>query len=524
MTDTKADSFEVELHQDLPRGLAPPASSGGPERGVSSWWISAKDMVGKSWDHARGLVMLGRRGGRVIGYSDNRHLLTIAGSRAGKGVSLIIPNLIFYPGSVVVVDPKGENAARTARRRGKSGPKSGAEGLGQEVFVLDPFGESGLEKTQSFNPVTVLDPQSDLLIEDVSMFADALIMHPERGERHWTESAQALIRSLLLAVVLDPRFKDRRNLITVRKLLMLTDESIGRLVEDDSDVKPEGALMQILLAQGDNERFGHVPVGVARQILAMGDNERGSVLSSARTQTQWLDSPMMERVLTSGPGELDMRKLKSTALSIYLCLPASRMATHSRWLRLVILLALNVMERDKTDPDWPVLFVLDEFPVLGFMEAIETAAGLMAGYKVMLWVIVQNLGQLKRHYEKSWQTFVANSGVVTAFSVSDKETLDVLSDYLGQTAIIQKSARNLSGSELVQGGYARVDERRESPLLAPHELRLMFRRKKGRALVFNVEENPAVVQRFVYYEPGGMFHDASGRPLYDPDPKYEVKP
>ena len=107
---------------------------------------------------------------------------------------------------------------------------------------------------------------------------------------------------------------------------------------------------------------------------------------------------------------------------MYLCLPAMRMGTHARWFRLMILLALSVMERTQVKPPAPVLFVLDEFPVLGHMQVVEKAAGLMAGFGVKLWIIVQNLGQLKQHYDKAWETFFANSGVVTAFGVVDHET------------------------------------------------------------------------------------------------------
>lgn len=491
--------------------MAPPANSA-LERAVSSWWLSPDEMRDGVWEPDGG-VTLGYRGGRLIGCADNRHLLTIAGSRAGKGVSLIIPNLIHYKGSAVVVDPKGENAARTARRRG-TGPSSGAEGLNQKVYVLDPFGESGLP-THSFNPLQGLDPNSELLIEDIAMFADALIMHPEKGERHWTESAQALLRALILIVVTDPRFADRKNLVTVRKLLMLTDPAVTTEAEAH-ELTAQGGLMRILLSQ-DHTRYSYIPKGVAHQLEAMGDNERGSVLSSARTQTQWLESPVMERMLTEA--NFDIGDLKRTNMTIYLCLPASRMATHTRWLRLMILLALNVMERDKHDAEFPVLFVLDEFPTLGYMEAIETAAGLMAGYGVKLWPIVQNLGQLQRHYRSSWQTFVANAGVVTAFSVSDKETLDVLSGYLGQTMIQERGVRPQAGTEISSGQRRSEDERRPVPLLAHHELRLLFRRSKGRLLVFNVEENPAVVERFRYHS-DLLFKDETGRLLYDPDPKY----
>ena len=76
-------------------------------------------MTGPQWNPEGGLL-LGRRAGRVIGWNDDRHVMTIAGTRAGKGVSLIMPNLMIYEGSALVVDPKGENAEITAGRRGKA--------------------------------------------------------------------------------------------------------------------------------------------------------------------------------------------------------------------------------------------------------------------------------------------------------------------------------------------------------------------------------------------------------------------
>src|SRR5579863_3153589 len=94
------------------------------------------------WKYESGKVFLGSIGNQLIGVSDDRHLMTIAGSRAGKGVSTIIPNLIEYPGSVLVIDPKGENAQVTANRR-ERGSSNVKDFLGQRVVVLDPFGVSG---------------------------------------------------------------------------------------------------------------------------------------------------------------------------------------------------------------------------------------------------------------------------------------------------------------------------------------------------------------------------------------------
>lgn len=511
-----SETFSARLREDLPRGLDPIRDTGGGERGVRSRWLAPEEMSTDEWQ-ARDGVLLGYCDGRVIGWNDNRHMLTIAGSRSGKGVSLIIPNLLFYTGSVFVIDPKGENAARTAKRRGE-GTLGGKPGLQQDVHVLDPFGESQLQDLAAFNPLRALDVKSEMIVEDVGLFAEALITHPERGERHWTESAQALIRALILVVMSDLRFAKRRNLITVRRLLLLTDEAIENArISPASDDLLSGheALLRILASQ-EEFPFSYICRGVGEQISAMGDNERGSVLSTARTQTQWLDSPKMAKVLERSDFDLDDLKRKKT--TIYLCLPATRMATHARWLRLMILMALNMMERVKVKLEQPVLFVLDEFPVLGYVEAIEKAAGLMAGFGVKLWPIVQNVGQLKQHYAHSWETFFANAGIVTSFGVGDSETLKVLSNYLGHTHIDEQTSSGASWDSANKGSPSFREDRKAAPLLADHELRLALSRKKRRLLIFNVEEYPAVVQRFIYHD-DEMFDG-----LFDRDPDHEVRP
>src|SRR5215471_15122682 len=218
---TVADGdFETKLRADLPRGHAMQPKSSGRERALFARWLTPAEMTGDEWQPEGGLL-LGRRDGRLIGWRDNRHVMTIAGSRAGKGVSLIIPNLIFYPGSALVIDPKGENARITAGRRGK-GTTGGGPGLGQDVHVLDPFKLTGI-RSACFNPLEVIDLKKRF-VEDAGLFADALVMHPDK-DRHWTESAQELLRAVILVARADPE-PTRRNLVTVRRLLTLTDERI----------------------------------------------------------------------------------------------------------------------------------------------------------------------------------------------------------------------------------------------------------------------------------------------------------
>lgn len=420
-----------------------------------------------------GMIWLGRRDdGEAIGNDDNRHMLTIAGSRAGKGTSAIVPNLCLWPGSCVVIDPKGENAALTAEKR--------AERAGHYVAVLDPFGEADVPASLRvrFNPLELIDAAADDAIDVVAAIGDALTVGSDNGnDVHWTESARQIIEAVILHVAANRHEKDR-SLVRVRQLLTLGDETAAErftglnrdqaLVEArdqaiakgkseaDADaageaaaaaiepVSPFAALWSVMATNNaENAAVRDVIAGAANSIREMGDNERGSILSTARRNTKFLDSPRM-RECVSGEGlQIDRLKTEEGGLSLYVCLPARFLPTHARFLRLMLNLTLYRMEAlGLAEPvsKRPVLFLLDEFAALGRLEVIEKAAGLMAGYGVKLWPILQDLGQIKRHYRESWETFVGNAGVLQFFGNTDLTTLEWISKRMGQTELRRETA------------------------------------------------------------------------------------
>ena len=120
-------------------------------------------------------------------YTGDRHLLTVAPTRSGKGVSSIIPNLLTYEGSAVVIDPKGENAMITAARRGKGDKKRTIQGMGQTVHVVDPWGITGLPSSR-FNPLDWLDPADPDVNENAMLLADSIITpHAGGHDQFWDE-------------------------------------------------------------------------------------------------------------------------------------------------------------------------------------------------------------------------------------------------------------------------------------------------------------------------------------------------
>lgn len=156
----------------------------------------------------------------------------------------------------------------------------------------------------------------------------------------------------------------------------------------------------------------------------------------------------------------------------------------------------------------PVLLLLEEFPVLKHMEKLETTAGQLAGSGVKLWVIVQNLGQLERHYKAGWETFIANAGAITAFFNMDMKTLGYVRDKLGTVPMMIRRDSNASSSALLGGARPTQEELRDTSLLQPDELSRTFERSKLRVLVMAAGRQPLILERALYYEDAmfkGMF-------------------
>jgi len=421
-----------------------------------------------------------------VGWEDDRHLVTIAGSRAGKGRSVIIPNLLTYPGSVVCIDPKGENARITAAIRAAP-TKEG--GLGQKVYVFDPFNVSEAPNNTKacFNPLSLLDTSEEDVVERVGIIADSVVVQSDAKDAHWDESSRSLIEGLILHVLTDSNFQNERSLKTVRELLLHGDRRAVarkkiRLIQDasattsppenddiefpeddwSSDKQPIPTAQEIspflalLEEMKNNPAFPNSISGLAQSLMDMAPEERGSVLSTARRNTKFLDSLAINKVLGNllRPFSFDLLKKAVRGATVYLCLPTRYLNTHSRWLRLMVASLFDAMERDNTQPKCghPVLAIFDEFPVLGHLKSVETAAGYMAGYGLRLWAILQDISQLRRDYPKSWETFLGNAGLIQFFANSDLSTLEFLSKRLGEAEVIRELA-----TKGVSKGYTEQD-------------------------------------------------------------------
>ena len=464
------------------------------------------EVMGAISEGAENLVrkVAGEHHGRdFLGWAGDGHVLTVAPTRSGKGVGLVIPNLLHYAGSVLVVDPKGENYAVTHRYRERT--------FGHRIVCVDPFHVVTEEtrETDSINPLDGLvdyrQPQSTYLkqnpelLDEVSMIADSLIVRPaEEKDPHWNDKCRSLLKGLILAVVYGLGPNGRRHLGEVRAMLTA---GLDRLV----------GFLPIM------ERFSGDVDGVlgraAREIRSMGREEFKNVISFALKHTEFLDSPRAVRCLghdgRNCSGTYDLRDLKVKGkVTIYMVLPPHYLAQYGRLFRLWITMAMASMTRTsaKSADGCPVLFILDEMAQLGTMDMMRKAVSLLAGYGMSVWMVWQDLSQLKSLYKEDWPSFIANAKVQQYFGINDHETAKWISEMLGEETIeVETTSESSSLSKerfaLIKGVKTKnksvSNAETERSLLNPDEVRRLTRKA---VLMFVQGVPPIACERMTYYD------------------------
>jgi len=395
-----------------------------------------------------------------IGGDHAGHMLTFAGTRSGKGASAIIPNLLLWRHSALVIDPKGTAAHVTARWRQEQG---------QRVYFIDPYGTMKVKGRDSdcFNPLEHLNPDSETIVEDIGQITEALIVPSEKDKKdaHFDESARSLLGGYIAHVITSPDF-EYPALATVRDLLTLPPDEQDAL---------HGAMLM-------NEAAGGIAKATAVRVAeGEGKNEYQSVRATIFEQTKWLTYLPMRRVLSKSSFRFE--ELKQRPTTIYVIIPPERLDTSRQFLRLFLNLGLTRFFVGGKAP-LPTLFIIDEAHSLGNMREIPRAYGIGAGYNMILWSFFQDKGQLDTLYGAEAGTFVQNSRAVQVFAVSDETTAKFTSEMLGK--------RGLRGPALRAGDA--VD------LRSPGDVRLEVGSETGRQYILRAGKTPMILERARYWK------------------------
>ncbi|MYZ49097.1 IncP-type conjugal transfer protein TraG [Propylenella binzhouense] len=389
-------------------------------------------------------AVLGRLGRDYLRHDGPEHVLCFAPTRSGKGVGLVVPTLLTWPGSAIVHDIKGENWTLTAGWRARFG----------RVLLFDPTNAA----SAAYNPLLEVR-RGDHEVRDVQNIADILVDPEGSVERrnHWEKTSHALLVGAILHV-----------------LYAEEDKTLAGVATFLSDPKrPIETTLKIMMATPHLGQTPHpVVASAARELLNKSDNERSGVLSTAMSFLGLYRDPVVAQVTRRCDWRIADLVDESRPVTLYLVVPPSDISRTKPLVRLV----LNQIGRRLTEDlqakgrRHRLLLMLDEFPALGRLDFFESALAFMAGYGLQSFLIAQSLNQIEKAYGPN-NAILDNCHVRVAFSTNDERTAKRVSDALG-TATEMRAMKNYAGHRLSPWlGHLMVSRQETSrPLLTPGEV------------------------------------------------------
>lgn len=386
-------------------------------------------------------IVLGRKRGRFLTFGGSEHVIVEAPTRSGKGTGIVIPNLLTWQGSVVVLDVKRENYDASAGFRAY---------YGQQVFLFNPTDREG--RTARYNPLAYIDrTDPDDVIIELQKIATMLFVAPEHGEAFWANGARtgfAGVGAWLAETSDEP----------------LTMGAIYRHLTDGdarSYFKKELANPRLNLSTGCRTALSDFAGG--------SDNSFADIKKTiTNVLGLWLN-PLVDAATATS--DFDLRQLRSRPMSIYLGVSPDELYRIAPLYNLLFqqLIDLNVRALPDENSAVPVLVILDEFARLGRASVIASAFSYVAGYGIRLMPVIQSRSQLRGVYgEHVADEIVANCGVEVAFTPKELRVANDLSErigYVGQESV----TKSLTINGLLANRSKSISEQRRA-LMLPQEL------------------------------------------------------
>ncbi|WP_417614143.1 type IV secretory system conjugative DNA transfer family protein [Parasphingorhabdus sp.] len=390
---------------------------------------------------ARSGIVLGRKGGRFLTFGGSEHVIVEAPTRSGKGTGIVIPNLLTWQGSVVVLDVKRENYDASAGFRAH---------YGQDVYLFNPTDREG--RTARYNPLAYInrDDPDDVIIE-LQKIATMLFVAPDHGEAFWANGARTGFAG------------------------------VGAWIAETSDEPLTMGAIYRHLNQSDARGFFKkelnnpslkLSVGCRTALADFAGGSDNSFADVKKTITNvlglWLN-PLVEAATAAS--DFDLRQLRKSPISIYLGVSPDELDRIAPLYNLLFqqLIDLNVRELPGEATPIPVLVILDEFARLGRASVIASAFSYVAGYGIRLLPVIQSRSQLRGVYgEHVADEIVANCGVEVAFTPKELRVANDLSErigYVGQDSV----TKSLTINGLLANRSKSISEQRRA-LMLPQEL------------------------------------------------------
>ena len=396
-------------------------------------------------------IIVGRFGGKLVRLPGQQFVILAAPTRSGKGVGIVIPNLLDYAESVVVLDIKQENFDLTSGWR---------KSQGHEVYLFNPFAED--RRTHRWNPLTYVSSDPAFRVSDLMSIAAMLYPDGADEQKFWVSQARNAFMAFALFL-----FENHDDEISTGFPFSSGAPTLGRIYRlssgDGTDLKAylRGLASRKFLSDNARSAFSN--------LLSQADETFASIMGTLKEPLNAWINPVLDAA-TSGDDFLltDLRKKK---MSIYVGIQPNKLAESRLIVNLFFsqIINLNTRELPQSNPElkYQCLLLMDEFTAIGKVDIIASAVSYMAGYNIRLLPIIQSMAQLDATYGKDVsRTIITNHALQIIYAPREQQDANDYSEMLGYTTF---KRRNITrGREVTRS----ISEERRA-LMLPQELKAM---------------------------------------------------
>lgn len=426
-------------------------------------------------------IVVGRFGGKLVRFPGQQFVILAAPTRSGKGVGIVVPNLLQYDDSVVVLDIKQENFQLTSGWRAEQG---------QEVFLFNPFAEDW--RTHRWNPLSYVSRDPAFRVSDLQTIAAMLYPDTVDDQKFWVSQA----RNAFLAFSLYLFDNHDQEIALGVEEKDATFPTLGRIYRtssgDGRDLKEQFKEMMDLPFISPECRTAFAG------LLSQANETFASIMGTFKEPLNAWINPVLDAATSANDFWLsDVRRKRMT---IYIGIQPNKLAEARLIVNLFFSQLINVNTRelpqDNPDLKYQCLLLMDEFTSIGRVDIIANAVSYMAGYNIRLLPVIQSMAQLDATYGKDVsRTLITNHAMQIIYAPREQQDANDYSEMLGYTTLRK---RNRSRSRGAQGNvtFSEVEERRA--LMLPQELKAMGREKE--VILCEGIPNPIMAQKIRYYD------------------------
>ncbi|OZB62033.1 MAG: hypothetical protein B7X33_01595 [Lysobacterales bacterium 13-68-4] len=400
-------------------------------------------------------ILVGKHRGRLVRLSGQQFVILAAPTRSGKGVGVVIPNLLEYRESVVVLDIKQENYELTSGWRAAQG---------QEVFLFNPFAED--RRTHRWNPLSYVSSDPAFRVSDLMSIAAMLYPDGADDQKFWVSQARNAFMAFALFLFEAWDDAERRGV----PVSLRTKPTLGEIYRLSSG---DGTELKAFYHQLAQQPFlGGNAKSTFANLLSQAAETFASILGTFKEPLNAWINPVLDAATSADDFLLtDVRRKRMT---IYIGIQPNKLAESRLIVNLFFsqLINLNTRELPQNNPalKHQCLLLMDEFTSIGRVEIIASAVSYMAGYNIRLLPIIQSMAQLDATYGKDVsRTMITNHALQIVYAPREQQDANDYSEMLGYTTVRKQNVTR--GRTRADVSRSHTEERRA--LMLPQELKAM---------------------------------------------------